>query len=391
MTLSQYVCTFPTFGVRPTAERPRLAPRASHPLFAMNIFVFTLLVLFNIAVYALNTNSRSEIARNKLVAALSSPSGKLTLSPEVIIPEPKDATSILLLTNAVETVSERVRSCNSNVAFVRGSIAALRTFTNEQASALGNFPGPIPTIYCPTDKLEGPKLEEIAAAGADGVLIDLCSDEFDSIDHIASTTQSWVDLWEAAVAAGIQPIPEVAVGESKAALWGDDELNSLASIMIDASGMEPAAIVLTINPTTDNMETEGVRPPNIPSIPKSLSKRIPILGSLSVPAGEDRLQEETLRFKEAGYSGAFLRGDCVPGFHMQPNLEIVGKFWYACICDLKSTRSKSFSFRAKNKLEVSSATKWGNYQKSVIESGALGDPSETASLNEAAGDYQGFA
>jgi hypothetical protein len=72
-------------------------------------------------------------------------------------------------------------------------------------------------------------------------------------------------------------------------------------------------------------------------------------------------------------------------------LELVGKFWSACITDLKSTRSKSFSFRAKNQMDVSAATKWGSYQKSVIESGALGDPGETASLNEADGDYQGFA
>jgi hypothetical protein len=358
----------------------------------MNVLVFTLLVLLNDAVFALSTNNRSDLARNKLVAALSSPSGKLTLSPEVIIPEPKDATSILLLTNAVQTISERVRSCNSNVAFVRGSIDALRTFTNEQASALGNFPGPIPTIYCSNDKLEKQNLEEIASTGADGVLIDMFHGELEEIDQILSTSESWVDLWNAVTAAGLQPIPEVAIGESIAALWGDDELNRLVSTITDIVGREPASIILTINPTTSEItEMDEVRPLIIPSIPKSLSKRIPILGSLRVPAGEDRLHEETQRFKEAGYSGAFLRGDCVPGFRMQPNLDIVGKFWHACICDLKSTRSKSFSFRAKNKLEVSTATKWGNYQKSVIESGALGDPGETASLNEAVGDYQGFA
>lgn len=362
-------------------------------LLAMNVLVFTLLVLLNTAVYALNTNNRSDLARSKLVDALSSPSGKLTLSPEVIIPEPKDATSILLLTNAVQTVSERVRSCNSNVAFVRGSIAALRTFTNEQASALGNFPGPLPTIYCSIDKLEESNLEEIAAAGADGVLFEMCgaNSELEAFDQIESTSQSWVDLWKAAISAGLQPIPEFSLGESFAASWGDDEVNNMISTVTDVVGLEPAALVLTINPTSDNIELVDERQLNIPSIPKSLSRKIPILGSLRVPAGENRLHEETLRFKEAGYSGAFLRGDCVPGFRMQPNLEIVGKFWHACICDLKSTRSKSFSFRAKNKLEVSTATKWGNYQKSVIESGALGDPGETASLNEAAGDYQGFA
>jgi hypothetical protein len=357
---------------------------------AINALLFILLLLCHVPVYALNTN-KSDLSRAKLVAALASPSGKLTLSPEVIIPEPKDSTSILLLTNDLQTLSERVRSCNSNVAFIRGSIAALRTFTNEQASAIGNFPGPIPTIYCFNNNLEASTLEKIAEAGADGVLINLCgtSGELLSIDQIASTSKSWVDLWKAAISAGLQPIPEVVIQESIAASWGDDELNSLFSTVTDSAGTEPVAMILTISPTSDN-EMDEERPVNIPSIPKSLSNRIPVLGSVRVAAGKNRLHEETLRFKEAGYSGAFLRADCVPGFRLHPNLEIVGKFWNACICDLKSTRSKSFSFRAKNKLEVSAATKWGNYQKSVIESGALGDPGETASLNEAAGDYQGF-
>lgn len=155
------------------------------PMSNMKALLF---ILVFIPVYALNTND-AHLSRNKLVAALLSPSGKLTLSPEVIIPEPKDATSILLLTNAVQTLSERVRSCNSNVAFIRGSVAALQTFTNEQATSLGNFPGPIPTIYCSSDNLEPSTLESIAAAGADGVMIDLCSanDELQSIDEIVLT------------------------------------------------------------------------------------------------------------------------------------------------------------------------------------------------------------
>lgn len=247
---------------------------------SLNVLIFTILALCKLDVYALSTNNRSDLARTKLVAALSSPSGKLTLSPEVIIPEPKDATSILLLTNAVQTLSERVRSCNSNVAFVRGSIEALRTFTNEQSSALGNFPGPIPTVYCSSNKLEAQNLKEIVEAGADGLLLEMCNGEVEALD------QSWVDLWKASIAAGLQPIPEVAIGESIGASWGDSELNSLVSTLTDALGTEPAVIVLTINPSSDGIDVDEGRQLHIPSIPKSLSKRIPILGSLRVPAGE---------------------------------------------------------------------------------------------------------
>jgi hypothetical protein len=363
----------------------------------MKVFLFRINVSLSILLFILPgqvqtlTTSKSDQSRSKLIAALSSPSGKLTLSPEIIIPEPKDATSILLLSNAVQTVSERIRSCKSNVAFVHGSITALQTFTNEQASAVGNFPGPVPTIYCCNGNLAELNFSEIATAGADGVLIGLCRNTGEmqqSIDEIGSTSETWMDAWQAAIDAGLQPIPEVVVDESVATLWTEDNLQSLISTVVSTSGTEPVALVLTINPT-DGDDKDEERQVSIPHIPKNLS--IPILGSVRATAGDHRLHEETVRFKEAGYTGAFLRSDCVPGFRLQPNLEIVGKFWYACISDLKSTRSKSFSFRSKNRLEVSVATKWGNYQKSVIESGALGDPDDTSSLNEADGDYQGFA
>ena len=119
---------------------------------------------------------------------------------------------------------------------------------------------------------------------------------------------------------------------------------------------------------------------------------MPILGSVRVVAGEGRIGAETARFKECGFTGTVLRNDCLPGFRNQLDLEIVGMFWNNAIQDLKSTRSKSFSFRSKNNMEKSQATVWGNYQKDVLESGALGDPNEMVSaVDSAAGDYQGFA
>jgi hypothetical protein len=328
--------------------------------------------------------------KSKLSAALSSPSGKLTLSPEILIPEPKDATSILLLTNAVQTLSERIRLCNANVAFIRGSIIALQTFTNEQATAEGCFPGPVPTVYCyGNDNLENVNFSDIASAGADGILINVCTNEnvTKSINENVSKSEAWVSLWHAALCAGLQPIPEIQIGENASLTEGD--IATLINSLTERVGTEPVAVILTTCLST--IENDNEKPVKLPKIPKTLAKRIPILGSIRATASDNRIYDETVQYKDAGYTGTFLRWDCVPGYQLQPNLELVGKFWFACISDLKSTRSKSFSFRSKNMLEVSAATKWGNYQKNVIESGALGDPGETASLNEAGGDYQGFA
>jgi hypothetical protein len=341
-----------------------------------------------------NSAANLQLKFNKLNAALSSPSGKLTYSPEILIPEPRDATSILLLTNSVQTLSERMRSCKSNVAFLRGSITALQTFTNEQASALGNFPGPVPAIYCYHCNSPEINLMDVASAGADGIMMSLLgsdSDEVSSISDIVAKSDNWVDAWKAAVSAGLQPIPELHIGESFAQKLTEEDMNTLLTAFTDKVGIEPAAFVFTMNQRVGDDDEQ--QPTVIPNIPKSFSKRIPIIGSVRANSdGENRLlYEETIRYKDAGYTGTFLRWDCIPGYQLQPNLELVGKFWFACISDLKSTRSKSFSFRSKNQMDVSAATKWGNYQRDVIESGALGDPGETASLNEAEGDYQGFA
>jgi hypothetical protein len=75
------------------------------------------------------------------------------------------------------------------------------------------------------------------------------------------------------------------------------------------------------------------------------------------------------------------------------DLERVGRFWQACISDLKSTRSKNFALRVKNKMEKHEATEWLNFSKSVMDSGALGEVGGDASeigVDADSGDYKGF-
>jgi len=366
-----------------------------------------------------SSSARADAARSKLRAAWSSPSGKLTHAPELVIPEPRDATALLLLTDAVQKLSERVRRCQTNVAFVQcgrsvggddsssSPETVLPTFCQEQAAALGSFPGPVPVVYCSNNSngLNDHQLSEIAAAGADGVLIQACGGTplqavADLTTNDASSNE-WIATCQAALEAGLQPVPELTLASETE--WTAEDVDALVSTVTERmGGVEPVALVLTVNAigdggdddvldSDDNNKDEDQLVP-LPSVSRELSKRIPILGSVRVRAGDNRLSAESQRLKEAGFSGTFLRSDCVPGFRLQPDLEIVGKFWEACVTDLKSTRSKTFAFRAKNNMKKSVMTQWSNYQKDVIESGALGEPDESVSLmDEAAGDYKGFA
>merc|ERR1712127_340118 len=99
--------------------------------------------------------------------------------------------------------------------------------------------------------------------------------------------------------------------------------------------------------------------------------------------------------KDAGYTGAALRSECVPGYRMNPDLKAVSSFWNACISDLKSVKSKNFAgFRVNSNMEKSVPMEWLKYQKNVIDSGALGEasgpPEDLESLDADAGDYVGF-
>ena len=365
----------------------------------MPLSAFLLFFLSSRRVTSLSVPEASRLARGRLHEGLASPSGKLTLSPEIVVPEPKDATSILLQANALSNLSEKIRvQAKSNSAWISGSVSALQTFCSEQEQARGNFPGPVPVIYC--DAKDADAIESVAKSGAAGVLVRVDNgNEVSSLEDIpVGADASWVQMSTLALESGLQPIPEVTIGDSTAATWGEDDITSLVGRLTNAlSGEEPVSVLLTINPpiaADDDTEEEFEhQETSLPQVPKQLGKRVPILGSVRVPAGNNRIGSETARFKDAGFTGCVLRSDCVPGFRMNPDLEFVGKFWSSCIGDLKSTKSKTFEFRTRNELDKLAPLEWMKYQKDVIDSGALGSAEDNMpppDLDESSGDYMGF-
>ena len=111
----------------------------------------------------------------------------------------------------------------------------------------------------------------------------------------------------------------------------------------------------------------------------------------NMKAGGGRIGSAVQAHKESGFNGVILRCDCLPGYRMNPDLDFVKNFWGAAIGDLKSTKSKNFNFRSKVALERDIPMEWFKYQKSVMESGALGGNEPGANpLDSANGDYQGF-
>jgi len=334
------------------------------------------------------SNEAASLTRGRIFESLASPSGKLTVSPEIVIPDPSDPTAILLQTDAINTLSGRIRTAKGNSAWISGGISAIRTFCAEQKRASGNFPGPLPVIYC-SSSTGGSTLqsEELAEAGASGVVIPLFEGkELESVDQISSDND-WVSAFEDAWKCGIQPIPEITIGDAVAEKMSEEDTEKLVRAVANAAGTDPVTVLFTINPADDDQKQVS-----LPEIPESLGKTIPIMGSIRVTAGENRLGMESNRFKEAGFTGVVLRSDCVPGFRMNPDLETVGLFWSACIGDLKSTRSKNFQFNSRNNMEKSASVEWAKYQQGVIESGALGDPNDSYSVvDQSAGEYKGFA
>jgi hypothetical protein len=325
---------------------------------------------------------RSQLARSRLQEALSSPSGKLTLSPEIIIPDPTEPTAILLQTSAIQALSETVRSCKANAAFIDGSTTAVNTFLMEQEKARGSFPGPVPVVYCSSDCTDE-ELEQLSEAGAAGLSVTMTLDSFGD----------YVDICKRAMDNGLQPIPEVIISQETAESWTEEDVASLVETLTSTFDMEPVSVLLTVEPSSSpssessNDEDDDQQQVTLPPVSKELSKKLPILGSVNVP-GE--IAAETARFKEAGFTGSVLRASCLPTFRT-PDLEPVARFWGACISDLKSTRSKSFSFRAKNKMEKSVMNEWAKYSQDVVESGAIGDlGADAAEVDSEAGEYKGF-
>jgi hypothetical protein len=172
------------------------------------------------------------------------------------------------------------------------------------------------------------------------------------------------------------------------ASWDEGFMEGVVEKLTAAMGQEPAGILIVI-PAPEKEGDAAAEEVTLPVVPKALSKQVPILGSIAVVAGANRMGSETKRWKAAGYTGAVLRSDCLPPA-FTAELELVGHFWGSCIGDLKSLKSKNFEFRTRNYLSKSAPVEWAKYQKSVIESGALGKEDEQVSINSDGGDYSGF-
>lgn len=370
--------------------------------------VCSLLMLFPINTLSLSSPSEAaQLTRARLQQALSSPSGKLTLSPEIFVPEPNNPTAILLQGPAITQLSTNIRDkARANAVFLGAdSLGSYRTFCKEQDEARGNFPGPVPVIYSATLNDDATEyfedIREISEMGVSGVLVSVNEgSEISSLDEICGDAETlWLKMCNAALECGLQPIPEIAVKYTAAAVWKEEEIKGLVEKLSDLIGEDPVSILISINPSNseednsgDDTTLERAETLQLPVIPRALGKRIPILASVRTGAGAGRLGEETARIKASGFTGAVLRRECVPGFPANPSLEFSSDFWSACIGDLKSTRSKTFNFRSKNNMETNVATQWANLQTNVMDSGALGDMADSAppGFDPDAGDYQGF-
>lgn len=359
----------------------------------------------------------AQFNRAQIQQALSSPSGKLTFSPEILVPEPRDPTAILLQGPAITQLSTNIRNrAKANIAFITSdALGSFRTFCKEQEEARGNFPGPVPVIYCGTENGDNTRMvedmAEVAETGVTGVLVPVNGgseiSSFDDISGDDSEASSWLKLCKNALECGLQPIPEIVVKDSTATVWKEEETEALVEKVSELLGEDPVSIVLTINPTESETsdgdsddgdsddggdESEASEDLPLPAISKALGKRVSIMASVRTGAGGGRLGQDTRRIKASGFTGAFLRRECVPGFPANPSIEFSSDFWSACIGDLKSTRSKTFNFRSKNNMEVQVGTQWANLQQDVMDSVALGDMADSAppGFDQDSGDYQGF-
>ena len=283
-----------------------------------------------------------------------------------------------------------------NAAFLSGSFSTINQFITEQEEARGSFPGPVPVIYSAfsgIDDDDSTTLESLGEFGCSGIVTSICSGKpISSVDDLNNVDEKWMGK---AIAAGVQPIPEVVLDTTKS--WELDDISNIIESLKNFCGgdEEPVAIILTLDTIEIEQNDESDEDQmwnNIPKFPRSFSKKTPVLGSIRVDSMDD-LTDYSAKLKSKGFTGAFLRADCVPGFRMNPDLDFVGGFWSSVISNLKSTKSKSFEFRTKSQLERDVPLEWMNYQKNVMESGALGSSSASSSLDELnteAGDYQGF-
>ena len=377
----------------------------STPSGGVAISIALLLLLQNAHSLSITESSRAQTARSRLSEALRSPSKKLTLHPEIVLPEPSDPTALLLRASEVTKLSQVLRTkAKANAVFVEGTVDALAPMGKEQEDARGNFPGPVPIVYSLADESNlSSCLEQLQTVdGVEGVMLSFCGGkEIDSVDayleasaESAAITEMCSSIWDA----GLQPIPEIVLSPNSE--WQEEDVVRLVDAVKDTcGGLDPVSIVFTNGEVAESEESnddndDGEDEPSTPklAIPDSISKRLAFVGSIRTTAGGGRMNQATSQLSANKFNGAFLRADCVPGYRLNPDLDVVGGFWSAAIGDLKSLKSKSFSFRSKVKLEKDIPMEWFNYQKDVMDSGALGGPGAGAdpTLNPDAGDYKGF-
>lgn len=361
-----------------------------------------LLLLQNANALSITESSQAQTARSRLSEAFRSPSKKLTLHPEIVLPEPSDPTALLLRASEVTKLSEVIRTrAKANAVFVEGTVDALAPMGKEQENARGNFPGPVPIVYSLTDTSDlSNSLEQLQTVdGVEGVLLSFFGGkEIDSVDAYLEEAKSSAiadmcsEIWDA----GLQPIPELVL--SPGSEWSEEDVERLVDSVKDTcGGLDPVSIVFTngeVDKSDEESDEEEEEEDSTPalSIPASVSKRLAFIGSIRTSAGGGRMNQATSQLSSDKFNGAFLRADCVPGYRLNPDLNVVGGFWSAAMGDLKSLKSKNFSFRSKVKLEKDIPMEWFNYQKDVMDSGALGKTGGGAdpSLNPDAGDYKGF-
>jgi hypothetical protein len=304
---------------------------------------------------------RAQIARSRLTEAFRSPSKKLTLHPELVLPEPSDPTALLLRSTEVTKLSQTMRTkAKANALFVEGTVDALTPMGKEQENARGEFPGPLPIIYILPDENNtlSNNMEQLRdVEGLEGILvpffggkgIESVSDYLDESKNQPSLAEKCGAIWDA----GFQPIPEVTF--SSHTTWTEEDMVRLVDAIKDTcGGIDPVSIVFTnagcdetANQEDQNDGTSALKF----IIPPSISKRLTFIGSVRTTAGDGRMNAATSKLSSCNFHGAFLRADCVPGYRMNPDLKVVGGFWSAAISDMKSLKSKNFNFRSKVKLE----------------------------------------
>jgi len=316
---------------------------------------------------------RAQMARSRLAEAFRSPSRKLTLHPELVLPEPSDPTALLLRSTEISRLSTTMRTkAKANALFVMGTVDALMPMGKEQENGRGNFPGPLPIVYMlpnddeKTTPLSGGGIMERLrdVEGLEGILVPFFGGkEIDSVASYLEESKNHPSLGEKCGIirdAGFQPIPEVTL--SPGATWTDEDVVALVDAVGDTcgGGMDPVSIVFTNAGGSDEGaaadgndrydDDDGPSTPEI-TIPHSVSKRLAFIGSIRTTAGDGRMNAATAKLSSRNFQGAFLRADCVPGYRLNPDLKVVGGFWSAAIGDMKSLKSKNFNFRSKVKLE----------------------------------------